>query len=61
MNPMDNSVTIFGDWGTSRLRLYLRQGKSVLDRRDGPGIGALKASPRETFLELVGDWREAKP
>ncbi|MDR7118191.1 2-dehydro-3-deoxygalactonokinase [Caulobacter sp. BE254] len=58
---MDNSVTIFGDWGTSRLRLYLRQGKSVLDRRDGPGIGALEASPRETFLNLVGDWREAKP
>jgi 2-dehydro-3-deoxygalactonokinase len=61
MNPMDNSVTIFGDWGTSRLRLYLRQGKSVLDRRDGPGIGALEASPRDTFLHLVGDWREAKP
>ncbi|MGR4864576.1 2-dehydro-3-deoxygalactonokinase [Caulobacter sp. LARHSG274] len=57
----DPSVTIFGDWGTSRLRLYLRQGKSVLDRRDGPGIGALTASPRETFLSLVGDWREAKP
>jgi 2-dehydro-3-deoxygalactonokinase len=61
MNPMDNSVTIFGDWGTSRLRLYLRQGKSVLDRRDGPGIGALQASPRDTFLDLVGDWREARP
>jgi 2-dehydro-3-deoxygalactonokinase len=61
MNPMDSSVTIFGDWGTSRLRLYLRQGKSVLDRRDGPGIGALAKSPRETFLDLVGDWREAGP
>ena len=61
MNPMDSSVTIFGDWGTSRLRLYLRQGKSVLDRRDGPGIGALIASPRDTFLGLVGDWREARP
>jgi 2-dehydro-3-deoxygalactonokinase len=59
--PKDPSVTIFGDWGTSRLRLYLRQGKSVLDRRDGPGIGALTASPRETFLDLVGDWREARP
>ncbi|MBO9560121.1 MAG: 2-dehydro-3-deoxygalactonokinase [Caulobacter sp.] len=59
---MDSSVTIFGDWGTSRLRLYLRQGKSVLDRRDGPGIGALNgASPREAFLDLVGDWREAGP
>ena len=61
MKPMDSSITIFGDWGTSRLRLYLRQGKSVLDRRDGPGIGALKTSPRDTFLDLVGDWREAKP
>lgn len=62
MNPMDSSVTIFGDWGTSRLRLYLRQGKMVLDRRDGPGIGSLNgASPREVFLDLVGDWREAGP
>ncbi len=62
MNPMDSSVTIFGDWGTSRLRLYLRQGKSVLDRRDGPGIGSLNgASPRDVFLDLVGDWREAGP
>lgn len=58
----DPSITIFGDWGTSRLRLYLRQGKSVLDRRDGPGIGALGGvSPRAAFLDLVGDWREAKP
>ena len=62
MNPMDSSVTIFGDWGTSRLRLYLRQGKMVLDRRDGPGIGSLNgASPRDVFLDLVGDWREAGP
>jgi 2-dehydro-3-deoxygalactonokinase len=61
MNPMDSSVTIFGDWGTSRLRLYLRQGKMVLDRRDGPGISALAQSPRDTFLDLVGDWREAGP
>jgi len=58
---MDPSISIFGDWGTSRLRLYLRQGKSLLDRRDGPGVGVLTKSPQETFLELVGDWREAGP
>lgn len=58
---MDPSISIFGDWGTSRLRLYLRQGKSVLDRRDGPGVSALTKSPQETFLDLVGDWREAQP
>jgi len=33
MNPMDSSVTIFGDWGTSRLRLYLRQGLVLARRR----------------------------
>lgn len=58
---MDPSISIFGDWGTSRLRLYLRQGKSVLDRRDGPGVSALTQSPEQTFLDLVGDWREAGP
>lgn len=58
---MDPSISIFGDWGTSRLRLYLRQGKTVLDRRDGPGVGALTTSPERTFLDLVGDWREAGP
>lgn len=58
---MDPSISIFGDWGSSRLRLYLRQGKSVLDRRDGPGVSALTKSPEQTFLDLVGDWREAQP
>ena len=58
---MDPSIVIVGDWGTSRLRLYLRQGKSVLDRRDGPGVSALTVSPQQTFLDLVGDWREARP
>ncbi|WP_425997519.1 2-dehydro-3-deoxygalactonokinase [Caulobacter sp. DWR1-3-2b1] len=58
---MDPSIFIFGDWGTSRLRLYLRQGKSVLDRRDGPGVSVLTKSPEQTFLDLVGDWREAQP
>lgn len=58
---MDPSITILGDWGTSHLRLYLLQGKSVLDRRDGPGVSALIRSPEQTFLDLVGDWREARP
>lgn len=61
MTPMDPSISIFGDWSASRLRLYLRQGKSVLDRRDGPGVSTLTKSPEQTFLELVGDWREALP
>lgn len=58
---MDQSIVIVGDWGGSRLRLWLRQGKSVIHRRDGPGVTALTESPEKTFLDLVGDWREARP
>lgn len=58
---MNQDVVIVGDWGTSRLRLWLRQGKSVIHRRDGPGVSALTETPQKTFLDLVGDWREASP
>ncbi|HJV41703.1 2-dehydro-3-deoxygalactonokinase [Caulobacter sp.] len=58
---MDQDVVIVGDWGTSRLRLWLRQGKSVIHRRDGPGVSTLTETPQQTFLNLVGDWREASP
>jgi len=58
---MDQDVVIVGDWGTSRLRLWLRQGKAVIHRRDGPGVSALTDTPEKTFLDLVGDWREANP
>ncbi len=58
---MDQDIVIVGDWGTSRLRLWLRQGKSVIHRRDGPGVSALTDTPEKTFLDLVGDWREASP
>ena len=58
---MDQNIVIVGDWGGSRLRLWLRQGKSVIHRRDGPGVTALTDSPEKTFLDLVGDWREARP
>lgn len=58
---MNQDVVIVGDWGTSRLRLWLRQGKSVIHRRDGPGISSLTDTPEKTFLDLVGDWREAGP
>lgn len=58
---MDQDIVIVGDWGTSRLRLWLRQGKSVIHRRDGPGVSALTDTPEKTFFDLVGDWREARP
>jgi len=61
MNPMDSSVTIFGDWVPTRGRYSGRRAKMVLRRRGGPGGGALPKSPRDTFLDLGGVWREAGP
>lgn len=48
---------VFGDWGTSRLRLFLMDGADELARIDGPGIGALSASPAETLLQALASWR----
>ncbi len=47
----------FGDWGTSRLRLGLYDGDTQLESVEGPGIGALSASPAETLLGAVASWR----
>ncbi|NQE61859.1 2-dehydro-3-deoxygalactonokinase [Caulobacter sp. RHG1] len=50
-------LIVFGDWGTSRLRLSLFDGDAKLAETDGPGIGALTASPAETLLQALAPWR----
>jgi 2-dehydro-3-deoxygalactonokinase len=48
---------IFGDWGTTRLRLFrLRDGR-VVDQLDGPGIGALVGAPADVLLTTLAPWR----
>jgi 2-dehydro-3-deoxygalactonokinase len=47
---------IAGDWGTTQLRLYLCDGAAVIDRVNGPGIGALSGSPESTFVPLTAGW-----
>ncbi|HMA48811.1 MAG TPA: 2-dehydro-3-deoxygalactonokinase [Magnetospirillaceae bacterium] len=56
---MTQGLFIAGDWGTTRLRLALCDGATILDRKECPGIGALTASPEATFLSLIQDWRHA--
>ncbi len=56
---MDREHYIAGDWGTSRLRLSLCLGDSVLERRQGPGIGALRQPADEALRPLIAGWREA--
>ena len=51
-------MTILGDWGTTRLRLFRVEGDAIVDRLDGPGIGQLAASPAETLAATLAPWRE---
>jgi 2-dehydro-3-deoxygalactonokinase len=47
---------IAGDWGTSRLRLYLCAGDEVLDRRTGPGAVGQKEPHQATLSALIAPW-----
>jgi 2-dehydro-3-deoxygalactonokinase len=47
---------VLGDWGTTRLRLFLIERGEVAATREGPGIGALTATPGETLTSLVAPW-----
>jgi len=53
---------IGGDWGTSRLRLFLCDADgAVLARRDGPGIAEAGGRATEIFAELTKDWDRSLP
>ncbi len=53
---------IAGDWGTSRLRLFLCSGDGTSpERRDGPGIAEAGARAGEVFTTLTAGWKEGLP
>jgi 2-dehydro-3-deoxygalactonokinase len=54
----ERDLVVFGDWGTSRLRLALFDDETRLAEVEGPGIGALVASPADTLLAALAPWRE---
>ena len=47
----------FGDWGTSRLRLFRVEDGCPRERCDGPGIGALDTAPETILREALAGWR----
>lgn len=51
---------IAGDWGTTRLRLALCRDGAVIDRADGPGIGAT-GNPAATFATAIAGWAAHGP
>lgn len=58
---MSTRPIILGDWGTSRMRLFLVQGEHVIDRSDGLGIGALAVAPIEALRAAVAGWLPQAP
>lgn len=55
---MNRDRFIAGDWGTSRLRLFLCLGERVVETRHGPGIGALREPAQEALRPLIAGWRQ---
>jgi 2-dehydro-3-deoxygalactonokinase len=55
--------SIAGDWGTTRLRLFLIEGEQVVDRAEGPGIGALDRPAADVLREVIRPWihRDVEP
>jgi 2-dehydro-3-deoxygalactonokinase len=56
-----DDLRVFGDWGTSHLRLLLCRGDRVLDQREGPGVGVTTAHPdgfdfAMMLADLMGGW-----
>lgn len=53
---------VLGDWGTSRLRLFLLEDNAVASTCEGPGIGALAQATAEMRIEtlagLVSPWMD---
>jgi 2-dehydro-3-deoxygalactonokinase len=48
---------VAGDWGTSRLRLFLCDDRgAILDRTDGPGVAAMGGPFPQIFESLVEPW-----
>ncbi len=54
-----SGYSVFGDWGTTRLRLFRVADGRVTDRATGPGIGAPGIDPEATLRAALADWRVA--
>lgn len=50
------SWSIWGDWGTTRLRLFRIEDRRVADRLEGRGIGQLADSPADELRRCLAQW-----
>jgi 2-dehydro-3-deoxygalactonokinase len=53
-----NDAVVLGDWGTSRLRLYLWQAGRIEQHCEGPGVAALQTSAAQALHACLAPWRQ---
>lgn len=52
------SWSVWGDWGTTRLRLFRIEDGHVVDRLEGCGIGQLADSPADELNRCLAQWAD---
>jgi 2-dehydro-3-deoxygalactonokinase len=53
----DSTRYVLGDWGTTRLRLFLLERDAIVATREAAGIGSLPASPHQVLIDSLTPWR----
>ena len=59
MGSRNSPLFIAGDWGSTRLRVYLCRGERAIDQRSGPGVFAAAGGHERVLLSLIAPWTEA--
>jgi 2-dehydro-3-deoxygalactonokinase len=49
-------MSIYGDWGSTHLRLWRSQAGTIVGRREGPGIVALDRPPLDALRQALAGW-----
>jgi 2-dehydro-3-deoxygalactonokinase len=59
-SPRSERALIVVDWGTSRMRAFLigSDGATVIERREGPGVGGLSLPAAAALLAVIQPWLE---
>src|SRR5687768_3299565 len=50
-------MSVYGDWGSTHLRLWRAQAGKIVDQRRGPGIVGLERPAADVLREAVAPWR----
>lgn len=51
-----SAARIYGDWGSTRLRLWRLRDGAIDGRSDGPGIVGLQSPPADVLCEALAPW-----